>query len=168
MTDSTDARSGSLRMVGTVKRALWVYAGPFTIGVVLTYIYVVMVLRTGHLILFLLLIPLYVYAFADLILWLRSGIRIVEMDATGITLYRQSDQTPKRIDTNQITAVHVSRSLDRITVNILLRGASVTTFLGLKRYSGPRIRITVEPFDRKEFADFARRIANFGRTVEKQ
>jgi hypothetical protein len=153
-------------MVGSVKRALWVYAGPFTIGVVLTYLLVAMLRQTGHYLLLLLLIPLYVYVFWDLVLWLRRGIRAVEMDSTGLSITRAGGQSPVRIDSHQITAVYVSKSLDRITVNILLQGSRVTMFFGFRKYSGPRVRITVEPFDRKEFSEFARRVKDLRRTVQ--
>jgi len=62
-TDPVDEHSGSFRMKGTVKRALWVYAGPFTVGAVLTYIFVAMLRETGHYLLLLWLVPLYVYVF---------------------------------------------------------------------------------------------------------
>ncbi len=168
MTNSTEEYSDSFRMVGTAKRALWVYAGPFCIGLVLTYMYAAMALRTGHLMLLWLPVPLYAYIFADLVLWLVRGVRLVELDPTGINLYRNRKQSPIHVDPNQITGVYVSRSLDRTTVNILLRGASVATFLGFRKYSGPRIRMTIEPFDRKEFSEFARRMTDFRRIAEKQ
>jgi hypothetical protein len=168
MTNSTEEYPESFKMVGSVKRALWVYAGPFTIGVVLTYIFVAMLKGTGHYLLLLWLIPLYVYVFWDLVLWLMRGVRAVEMDSTGLSITRAGNQSPVRINSNQITAVYVSRSLDRTTVNILLQGSRVTTFLSFRRYSGPRVRMTVEPFDRKEFSEFTRRVKNLRRTVQQQ
>ena len=168
MTNSREDYTGSFKMEGTVRRALWVYAGPFSIGLVLTYMYAAMALRTGHLLLLWLPLPLYAYVFADLALWLIRGIRRVEIDPSGINLHRTTKHPAIHLDPGQITGVYVSRSLDRTTVNILLRGANVTTFLGFRRYSGPRIRITVEPFDRKEFSEFARRMTSMRRTAEKE
>jgi hypothetical protein len=155
-------------MEGSVKRVLWVYTGPFVIGVVLTYIFVAMLRGTTHYFLLLLLIPLYVYVFWDMVLWLMRGVRSVELDAGGMIITRARNQIPVRINSDQITAVYVSKSLDRSTVNVLLQGCRVTTVLGFRWYSGPRVRLTVEPFDRQEFSEFARRVSDLRGTTGQQ
>lgn len=168
VTGSIENHPESFRMVGSLRRALLVYAPPFFMGLILIYFFLATPLNAGHLLPLLLLIPVYVLAFADLILWLWRGVRIVELDSTGLNLRRVRSLRPMRIDSNQITGVYVTRSLDRTTVHILLRGASMKRFLGINMYSGPRIRMTIEPFDRKEFSEFARRMKDFRRIAEKQ
>jgi len=156
----------SFRMEGSLKRYLLVYSGAIVIGVILTYIYVMMLVRTGHLILLILAIPLFAYVFNDLLLWLRKGVRAVELDSSGMTVYRKNAQAPERIKSDQLTGVYVSRFLDRTTVNIVLRGGTVRRFLGIRRYSGPRIRMTNEPYDRAQFPDFIRRVMSLRRIVQ--
>lgn len=145
-------------MEGTPRRYLIAYAGAFLIGVVMTYVYALMLARTGHLVYVIVVVPLFAYVFSDLLIWLRRGVRTVEMDSTGFSVRLVRDQQPTHIDANQVTGVYVSRFLDRTTVNILLRGATVRRFLGIRRYTGPRIRLTNEPFDNAQFRDFLRRV----------
>jgi hypothetical protein len=156
------------RMDGTLKRLLLVYSGAFVIGAVLTYIYVIMLVKMGHLILLILAVPLYIYVFSDLFLWMRKGVRSVEIDSSGLIVYRMNAQTPDRLEADQVTGVYVSRFLDRTTINIVLRGGTVKSFLGIKRYSGPRIRMTNEPYDRAQFLEFTRRVTNLRRIAQIQ
>jgi hypothetical protein len=153
-------------MQSTLKRLLPDYSSAFVIGAILTYIYVILLIRTGHLILLILAVPLYVYIFSDLFIWLRNGIRAVEVDSLGLTIHRPHDRAPVRIQADQITGVFVSRFLDRTTIIIVLDGGTVKRFMGMKRYSGPRIRMTNEPFDRVQFLDFVRRVTNLRRIAQ--
>jgi len=150
-------------MEGALKRFLVTYAGAIAIGIVLTYLYVMMLVRTGHLVMVLLVVPLYAYIFADMVLWMRKGIRSVEVDSSGLTIHRINDGTPARIEADQITGVYVSRFLDRTTVNIVLKGGTVKTFLSIRRYTGPRIRMTNEPYDHNQFVDFVKRVTTLRR-----
>ncbi len=162
--NSTSASTFTMR--GTLKKLLPDYLSAFIIGAILTYVYVTLLIRTGHLILLVLAVPLYVYVFSDLFLWLRNGIRAVEVDSLGLTIHRPHDRAPMRIQADQITGVFVSRFLDRTTIMIMLDGGTVKRFMGMKRYSGPRIRITNEPFDRVQFLDFVRRVTNLRRVAQ--
>jgi len=168
MTNPEVQRSEPFKMVGTVRRALWVYAGPFTIGVVLTYICFAMLRQTGQYLWMSLIVLLFIYVFRDLVQWLIGGVRTLELDSEGLTLTRIGNPSPVRVKSEEIAAVFVTKSFDRITVRVMLSGSRVSSTLGIRRYSGPRIRITVEPFDRKEFAEFAERIKNLRRTVPQQ
>ncbi len=168
MKNPEEQQSESYRMVGTVGRALWVYAGPFTIGAVLTYILVAMIRQTGQYFWLLLIVLLFIVVFRDLVLWLVRGVRTVELDSKGVTLTRAGNSSPVRVNSDEISAVFVTKSFDRTTVRILLTGSRVTSTLGIRRYSGPHVRLSVEPFDRKEFAEFAERIKNLRRTVPQQ
>jgi hypothetical protein len=158
----------TLKMEGSLKRYLLIYSGSFVIGAILTYIFATMLMRTGHLIYLLLVLPLFAYVFNDLLLWLRRGVRSVELDASGLTIHQRKAGTATRVQADQITGVYVSRFLDRTTVNIVLKGGTVKTFLGIRRYSGPRIRMTNEPFDRVQFLDFVRRATNLRRVSQSQ
>jgi hypothetical protein len=160
--DTTD--SGRFRMEGSLRRYLLIYTVPFLIGIVLTYFYATTVITTGHPWFLLLVIPLYAYVFADVFVWIRRGIRSVEMDALGMKVFRSGDPSGTVVEADQMTGVYVSRFLDRTTVNILLRGAAVKRVLGIRRYSGPRIRMTNEPFDRSQFSEFIQKVSKLRRT----
>ncbi|HTP12273.1 MAG TPA: hypothetical protein VMM37_01545 [Bacteroidota bacterium] len=168
MKNPEEYQSEPFTIVGSVGRALWVYAGPFTIGVVLTYIFFAMFRQSGQYLWLSLIVLLFVYVFWDLVQWLIGGVRTVELDSGGLTVTRVGSTAPVRVRADEITAVYVTKSFDRITVRVMLRGSSVTSTLGIRRYSGPRIRITVEPFDRKEFAEFAERIKNLRRAAPQE
>lgn len=156
----------TFKMEGTLKRFLLLYSGAFIIGAFLTYVYVIMLMRIGHMILLILALPLYVYVFSDLLLWVRSGVRSVEVDSSGLTIHRSNDRSPARIQADQITGVYVSRFLDRTTVHIVLRGGTAKVYLGIRLYSGPCIRMTNESFDRAQFLDFVRRVTNLRRIAQ--
>jgi hypothetical protein len=158
--------SDVFRMEGTLNRFLLVYSGAFIIGVVLTYIYVRMLIGTGYLILTILAVPLFAYVFGDLFVWMKRGVRSVEVDSSGLTIHRMNTQSPSRVEADEVTGVYVSKFLDRTTVNIVLRGGTVKRFMGIKRYSGPRIRMTNEPYDRAQFLDFVRRVTTLRRVVQ--
>ena len=85
---------GKFRMEGTWQRILGVYSGPFTIGMVLGYIFVRMLPMTRQYWLVFLLIPLFGYVFADLVLWLWRGVRLVELDdmVVGIVVARAQNR----------------------------------------------------------------------------
>ena len=153
-------------MVGTLKRFLLINSGAFVIGAVLTYIYVIMLIRTGHLILLILAVPLYIYTFSDLLLWVRNGVQSIEIDPSGLTILRRNDRTSARIEANQIADVYVSRFLDRTTIQIVLRGCTVKRIMGLKRYSGPHIRMTNEPYDKVQFLEFTRQVKTLRRVAQ--
>jgi hypothetical protein len=157
-----------LKMEGSLKRYLLIYSGAFVLGAILTYIFAMMLMRTGHLIYLLLVLPLFAYVFNDLVLWLRKGVRSAELDTSGLTIHQRNAAAPTRIEADQITGIYVSRFLDRTTVNIVLKGGTVKTFLGIRRYSGPRIRMTNEPYDRAQFLDFVRRATNLRRVAQTQ
>ena len=163
--DSTVAQQDTFKMEGTLKRFLMVYSGAFFIGVVLLYIFVIMLIRTEHLILLVYAVPLYAYAFGDLFIWMRNGIRSVVLDSSGLTIARPHDQTPVHVEADQITGVYVSKFIDRTTIHLVLRGGTVRTFLGFRLYSGPNIRITNEPYDKVQFLEFTRQVRTLGRVA---
>ncbi len=153
-------------MEGTLKRFLLVYSGAFFLGAVLLYIFVTMLMRTGHPLLVILAVPIYAYAFGDFFIWTRNGIRSVELDSSGFRIARPHDQAPVQIEANQIAGVYVSQFIDRTTVQIVLRGGTVRTFLGFKLYSGPHIRMTNEPYDKVQFVEFTRQVRTLRRVSQ--
>jgi len=151
-------------MEGSLKRFLTTYAGAFAIGVVLTYLFLTLLIRAGHPVYVLVVLPLFFYVFMDLVVWLNRGVRSIEVTPGGLTARLARQAQSMRVERNEISGVYVSRFLDRTTVTILLRGATVRTLLGMRQYSGPRIRLTNEPFDRREFQEFVRRATKLRQT----
>jgi hypothetical protein len=166
--ESTAVSESQFRMEGSLKRILIVYAGAFFLGLVFLYFYVTIMMRVGNYTTLILVIPLYAYVFRDLVVWMRNGIRIVEIDPGGMSIVRRLQRSQSRIDVHEISAVHVSRMLDRTVVKILLPGSTVGRWLWFNRYKGPRVVITEEPFDKKEFAEFVRRVTDLGHTAQRQ
>jgi len=154
----------TFKMEASLKRFLITYSGAFTIGVVLTFVFANILMKSRHLIFVLVVVPLFAYVFNDLFSWLRRGVRSLEMDSTGLKIHFVRKPEATRIEASDVTAVYSSRFLDRTTVNILLKGATARRFLGIRVYSGPRIRMTNDPFDKSQFHDFVRRITNLRHT----
>jgi hypothetical protein len=132
--------------------------GVVLIGGVLSmyfYINILLTLRNFYTLLF--VIPLYGYVFGDLLLWMWSGVRAVEMDSSGLTIIRSFRQTVQRLAFKEISALRVTSSIDGKTVDLLLRGATSRKFLWMYFDSGPRVRIPAGPFAKKDFAEFIQR-----------
>ena len=102
------------------------------------------------------------YMLMDSLVWKKNGIRRVEVDETGITLYRGKEKKPERLEAEQITGVNVFGKLNRRVVNILT-GGSATRIPGVTIFSGPRVRITNDAFNDSEFDTFIKIIRRFDR-----
>ena len=100
------------------------------------------------------------YMLIDYLWWIKRGIRVVEVDAGGINLYRGKRLLLTRIEGGQITGVNRFDKLGRVIVNIMLGGA-VTRGPGVTLFSGPRLRITNDNFNNREFEQFVARAQKF-------
>jgi hypothetical protein len=156
--DSTSSASTTFRIEGTPRKFLSGYIGAAFLGVAFLYFYIQVLLRTEMYYTLFFVVPLFGYIFGGLALWIRRGVRVVELDEAGLNIFRGIKKTPVRIDVSQISGVHVTKSIDRTTVTIMLQGATVRRLLGMNFYSGPRVRIIDDAFNPTEFADFANRV----------
>ncbi len=104
-------------------------------------------------------VPLYAYVFGDLIIWLRSGIRAVAIDSSGLNIVRTSRQPERRIDRHEMKSVRITSSIDGKMADIVLQGGSVRKFLWMNIYSGPHVRISQGSFAKQDFAEFLRRLS---------
>jgi hypothetical protein len=130
------------------------------IGIFSIYFYVdvLLLLRNFYTLLF--VIPLYVYVFGGLIVWVWSGVRAVEVDPSGLRIIRSSRQPVKFIGINEIGSIRVTSTLDGKMVDILLHGATSRKFLWMYFNSGPCVHIPQGPFDKKDFAEFIQQVAS--------
>ena len=148
----------SFRIESKTKR----YALMFAIGLVLAIVslnfYVQIIVRLQNYYTMILVIPFYAFLFWESAAWLRRGVRIVEIDPSGLTIHRAGDQGPTRIEMHQMGDVHIGRSLDGTVITILLKGASSRRFLWMTFYSGPRIQIKEQMFDKKNYLELVRRL----------
>jgi hypothetical protein len=101
------------------------------------------------------------YLMIDRLVWERSGIRAVEVDPDGINFYRGRERIIVRVEAGQITGINVFRKLNRKVVNIMLGGSASRVMPGVTMFSGPRIRVTNDLFNDREFDEFIERLKAF-------
>ena len=101
------------------------------------------------------------YMIIDHRVWLRNGIRRVEVDESGITFYRGKEKKVQRIENSRITGVNVFGKLNRRVVNIFTGGGAVKPVPGITLFSGPRVHITNDLFNDDEFKLFMLIILRF-------
>jgi hypothetical protein len=114
-------------------------------------------LRNFYTLLF--VVPLYAYVFGDLIRWVWSGIRAVELDSTTLKIFRSSRQPVQSVAISEIGSVRITTSFDGPAVEILLHGATTKKLLWVYFFTGPRIHIPQGPFGKKDFAEFIEQIS---------
>lgn len=154
------------RLESKTGRYALLYTVGLVFGVISLYFYVDIILRLKNYYTLVLVIPLYAILFGESTAWLRRGIRIVEIDSSGLTIHRARDQEPTRIEIHQMGDVQIGRSMDGTVVTILLKGASSRRFLWMTFYSGPRIQIKEQMFDKQDFSELVRRITVMKVTLE--
>ena len=130
------------------------------IGIISIYFYAEVLLRLRNFYTLLFVIPLYAYVVGDLIVWIWSGVRAVEVDSSGLKIIRSSRQPVRFIGINEIASIRVTSTLDGKIVDILLHGATSRKFLWMYFYSGPRVHISQAPFDKKDFAVFIQQVTS--------
>ena len=108
----------------------------------------------------LVILVLTAYVSVDYWLWLTRGVRAVEVDRQGINIYRGKAMNLTRIAAEQISGINVFKKLPRIIVNIMTGGAE-ERLPGITLFSGPRVRITNDAFNDREFNEFVERIKKF-------
>ncbi|MEO0075461.1 MAG: hypothetical protein ABIK31_05055 [candidate division WOR-3 bacterium] len=94
---------------------------------------------------------LIIYMLADYLIWQNRGIRIIEIDQDGITLYRGKNKTIQSIQRNQITDINIFKKLNRRIVTIILGGEVIKPAAGITLFKGERIRIADDAFDDNDF-----------------
>jgi hypothetical protein len=119
----------SFRIEGKRSRYTTIIGSVIIIGIISIYLYVGLLLKLRNFYTLLFIIPLYTYVFGDLIRWLWSGIRSVEVDSSGLRIVRSSRQAIQSISTREIGSIRVSSSLDGPVVDVLLHGATAKKFL---------------------------------------
>ncbi len=140
------------------KRYLTIAAAVIILGLTSLYFYIDILLKMQNFYTLILVIPLYGYIFGDLFLWLRTGVRSLEIDSNGLKVTSPNQPAARNISKSEIGSVRVSSTVDGKTVYILLHGATSSKFLWMNFYSGPRVRIPETPFAKHEFAEFIERL----------
>ncbi len=153
------SQSQSFRIESNANRSSIIMGSVVLFGASSIYFYVDILLKLRNFYTLLFVVPLYVYVFGDLIKWVWSGIRAVEVDASGVKIVRSSRQPVQFVGINEIGSIRVTSSLDGPAVDILLHGASTKTFLWMYSFTGPRIHIRQGPFTKKDFAEFIQHVS---------
>jgi hypothetical protein len=150
--------ASTFRMDSRPKRYIPIAAIVIILGITSLYLYVGILLRLHNYYTLIFVVPLYGYIFADLFMWLRAGVRSLEMDSTGLRVTVPNQSAVRHIGKNEIGSVRISSTVDGKTVYILLHGAKTSKFLWMNFYSGPRVRIPEAPFSKIDFAEFIDRL----------
>ncbi len=98
-----------------------------------------------------------IYMIVDYIIWQKNGIRLIEVDAHGINLYRGKAKRLERIEASQITDINVFKKVNRRIITILTGGQTFRA-PGVTLFSGPRIRIADDSFNNEQFTIFIEKI----------
>ncbi len=107
------------------------------------------------------------YMSVDYMFWNRRGIRRINLEANGITLFRGRALIPVRLERNRVTRVDVFRKLNRVKVVIYTGGVSEKTAPGVTLFTGPRVLVTNDAFHDAEFGEFISALNELGYPVEK-
>lgn len=153
------------RMESKPKRYVPIMAIVIALCITSLYFYFDILLKLHNYYTLILVFPLYGYILGDLFLWLRNGVRSLEMDAGELRLTLPNGQPMKRIGKNEIGSVRITSTIDGRTVFILLHGATVSRFLWMSFFSGPRVRIPEAPFSKGDFAEFVERLGSIATVV---
>ncbi|MEO0142628.1 MAG: hypothetical protein ABIL15_04660 [candidate division WOR-3 bacterium] len=106
-------------------------------------------------------IILILYMVIDYLVWQKKGIRAIEIDKEGISLYRGREKRLVRIDKGQITDIDFFGKLGRRVVTILTTGRAIKPIPGITIFAGPRIRITDDSFNDEQFTIFIEKLKEF-------
>ena len=107
------------------------------------------------------IIILIIYMTVDYSIWKKKGIRKIEIDDSGLNLYRGANNIIERIEANQITVIDVFTKLNRKIVNIITDGKTDKSIPGVTFFSGSRVRITNDAFDDSVYSGFIERVQQF-------
>ena len=157
--------SSLFRMDSKPKRYIPIMTTVIALGITSLYLYFEILLKLHNYYTLILVIPLYGYIFGDLIVWMRTGIRSLEIESGELRLTLPNGQPVKRIGKNEIGSVRITSTIDGRTVYILLHGATASKFLWMNFYSGPRFRIPEAPFNKSDFVEFVDRLGTIATVV---
>ncbi|MBS4014907.1 MAG: hypothetical protein KGZ86_00485 [Candidatus Latescibacteria bacterium] len=104
------------------------------------------------------IIVIAIYMISDYLIWQKRGIRTIELDANGITLYRGKNKTVQRIDRSQITEINFFKKIKRRIVTIMLGGQVIKPTPGITLFKGNRVRISNDSFNDNEFSIFIEKL----------
>ena len=147
-----EARPSSLLMMNIISGII--------IGVVLL-LFLLSIEKFYTSIFIVMLLALALYFMIDYLRWRENGIRAIEVDESGINVYRGERKQLSRIEASQIADVNVSQKTSRKVVNIILGGKVHKVLPGITPFNGPRLKVTNDAFDDKDFNTFINRIKKF-------
>jgi hypothetical protein len=98
-----------------------------------------------------------VFMIGDYLVWKKKGIRLIEVDANGINLYRGKTKQLQRIDASEITDINEFKKVNRRIVTILTGGQAVKV-PGVTLFKGSRVRIADDSFNNDQFTVFIEKI----------
>ncbi len=100
-----------------------------------------------------------IYFTADFFIWLKRGIRKLELTDKTLDIYRGHGSYVSRIPLESIRSIDRFRKLSRQVVNIMIGGEALKPVPGITFFRGPRIRIVNDAFSDKEFDEFIKRLS---------
>lgn len=98
------------------------------------------------------------YMFIDYIHWNKKGIRRIDLFEDSISFTFGKQQTVEKLSFDEITEIDFFKKLNRDIINFMRGGKVLKPVKGITFFSGPRIRLTDDAFDDKEFDLFKRKL----------
>lgn len=161
--ESVKQYANTFRMEASSRSLFFTNLGGIIVGAVLLFL----LLLLRHLYMFILfvigVIIIVIYMTVDYIIWQKRGIRVIEIDEKGINLYRSKEKRLTKIEAGHITDINFFSKLNRRVVTILTGGTATKIMPGVTTFPGPRIRITDDSFNDKEFTVFMEKLKQFKR-----
>lgn len=144
----------------SAKNFIFVNLSGLILGVILLFIMLIIrnIYMTG--LFFSGIIILGTYMLIDYMIWLKKGIRKIEIDNDGLNFYFGEENKLVRVNKKDITDVDIFKKLNRRILNIVV-GGNVISFPGMTFFFGNRIRIPEDSFNEKEFTEFLKHFENY-------
>lgn len=122
-------------------------------GLLLPALMLVRLMFSPSLYLLFLLIVL-AYICVDIAVWHKKGIRRVDLDSEGMNIYRGPGMNASRVEFSCVNDINLFHKLSRKIINIMIGGVADKPLPGITIFRGPRIRITSDAFQDKDFKAF--------------
>ncbi len=108
------------------------------------------------------------YVIIDSLYWEQRGIRSIAVNAETVTIWKGRTRTMQQVARDRITAIGVYRKISLVRVVFFLGGGPLKIMPGFTYFTGPRIMLTNEYFDSREFKDFLAALEQFGYPIQHQ
>lgn len=102
------------------------------------------------------------YVIIDYQYWIHRGVRKIELDAEHLTLWSGRGPAMQQVSRERISAIGVYRKISLVRVVFFLGGGPLKVIPGFTYFTGPRIIITNEYFDTRDFEKFLVELRELG------